>query len=256
MRHLHHSLSASRDGRIGVSRRLRPGDGEFEHVCIVVRISAQVGLDHRGEYAGHELDLAQLARLHDVAHRFGVAREVKRVAHHQVKPVRLRPLDQVPRFVGAERHRLLDHDTDAGIESVAGNLVVVGVLDGDYYAVDAGGQKFPVVGVLICDVVVVGCARQLVLFEVGDSDQLGVLVGLQAGNVELSRPPARADHAHSRFAHLSPPTFRPRRRDAAWPRRTRLREGGRSWRPPARSLRGGQCSGCLRSSYACRDAPG
>ena len=81
-----------------------------------------------------------LPDLHDVAHRFGVARELKRVAYHQVKPVRLRPLDQVPRFVGAERHRLLDHDTDAGVEGVPCDLVVVGVLDGYYHAVDAGGQ--------------------------------------------------------------------------------------------------------------------
>ena len=90
---------------------------------------------------------------------------------------------------------------DDGVERVPRDLIVEGVLDCDDDAVDARREQVPMVVEGVLDVVVVGRRGEFFPLHIGDPDQIGLLVGHEAGHVVLSRPPSSADHAYFRLCH-------------------------------------------------------
>ena len=84
-----------------------------------------------------------LPELNDLTSRLRVPGELGRVADHQVQPVALRPLNEIPGVGRGKCHRLLNEHVHAHVQCVAGNLVVVGVLDRYDDAVDPPRQAGP-----------------------------------------------------------------------------------------------------------------
>lgn len=65
-----------------------------------------------------------------------MAGELEGGPDHQLEFLLAGPLHQVPRVGGRQDHRLLHKDMDAGVQSVACDLLVEGVRNGDHHALD------------------------------------------------------------------------------------------------------------------------
>ena len=137
MRDLYHALPAAGDLRIRVRVRFRAGDREREHLGVLLGISAQVRLHHRREYARHELNPPQLARLDDAARGHGVPGEMERVSHHQVQTIPLGPPHKIPSIHSLQGHGFLYENVHPRVQSISGDLVVVGMLHRNHDAVDS-----------------------------------------------------------------------------------------------------------------------
>ena len=192
------TLAATCDRRVGVGRRRRTGDREPEDLGVVVGLAAVVRLDHRREQARDMDQLADSALPDQLGDAGGGPRELVRVADHQVSTTFGGGVDEVPGVRRLEDHRFLDHHVDTGIERRSRQRVVVDVRHDDHHAVDdAGFEQLLRIGVRMGDGEALSGSRQLARVGVGDRRDLGAVVGRQARQMCLRRPPPGTNHADS-----------------------------------------------------------